>query len=306
MTSHEDSAASTTTSSFCTSPVEPVLWTGALAEGLPEFEWSEVVSDPSARLAALRALRDLGFALVRGDPTDDDGIKEMAAIIGPLVPSAYGTIWSLKPEGSKTVGGNTTKHLAPHTDEAYRHDPPGIRILYCVTPAESGGEVELVDGFTVAARLEAEEPEAFAVLRSVRQPFERVVREDGIDQRTLTRSIVVGDDGEVIGLRFQTVSVGPMEGAVTDPASVQAANELMLRLTIDPDLMVTTRLLPGDAVFFDNHRVLHARRAFTDPARHHQISTVSRENFHQALRTTAFSLGFETEAEQYLSAGLLG
>ncbi len=123
MTSHED-PASTTTSSFCTRPIEPVRWTSALADDLPEFDWSAVESDPWHRLAAFRALRDLGFALLRRGPTDHDGIAKMAALIGPLVPSAYGTIWSLKPEESETVIGNTTEPVAPHTDEAYRHDRP--------------------------------------------------------------------------------------------------------------------------------------------------------------------------------------
>ena len=45
-----------------------------------------------------------------------------------------------------------TEPVVPHTDEAYRHDPPGIHLLYCVTPARCSGEFVLVDGFSVAAR----------------------------------------------------------------------------------------------------------------------------------------------------------
>ena len=42
----------------------PTLWDATLAEDVPEFEWPDVVDDPKARLASLRAIRDLGFVVL--------------------------------------------------------------------------------------------------------------------------------------------------------------------------------------------------------------------------------------------------
>ena len=62
----------------------------------------------------------------------------------------------------------------------------------------------------------------------------------------------------------------------------------------------------GDTVFFDNRRVMHARRAFADPARHLRICNLSRDDFHQRPRLAAARLGFDAGARQVLPAGVSG
>jgi gamma-butyrobetaine dioxygenase len=52
-------------------------------------------------------------------------------------------------------------------------------------------------------------------------------------------------------------------------------------------------LQPGELVVFDNHRVLHARRAFNPDAgeRHIQQVSIDREEFHNVFRQLAEQLG---------------
>jgi gamma-butyrobetaine dioxygenase len=66
------------------------------------------------------------------------------------------------------------------------------------------------------------------------------------------------------------------------------------------------RLQAGEAVFFDNHRVMHARTAFSDPARHLQICNVSRESFHQKLRLAVRAQGCRDELRLKLPPGVCG
>ena len=64
------------------------------------------------------------------------------------------------------------------------------------------------------------------------------------------------------------------------------------------------QLNADDAVLFDNHRVLHARAAFSGSYRHLQICNVPRETFHEQFRLLAEKLGFSVEANQVLTSGV--
>ena len=64
-------------------------------------------------------------------------------------------------------------------------------------------------------------------------------------------------------------------------------------------------LQAGEAVIFDNHRVLHARGSFSNPSRFLQLCNVSREGFHERLRLLALQLGHHAEAHQTLSGGVV-
>ncbi len=75
---------------------------------------------------------------------------------------------------------------------------------------------------------------------------------------------------------------------------------------LEPRLQARLKLGAGEAVVFDNHRVLHSRTGFSDSRRHLQICNVSRETFHQKLRFTANTQGFPDEANQVLPAGACG
>ena len=268
-----------------------------------EADYARAASDPAVRFEAMRQLRDNGYVVIRAGSSAPVGIEAVAGVVGPLVESTYGTIWDLIPEDHPTVIGNTNEHVYPHTDEAYLHSPPGIRVLYCVKPAEDGGDNILVDGFLVAQALRSSEPKTFALLAREPQQFRRVVREDGIDQRTSARVLVTDAAGVLRGVRFQPRSAGPADLESDFGRQLADANSTFEQMTLEVEYEIDLRLEAGDAVLFDNHRMLHARQSFFDRSRHQQISTISRESFHQALRLAAYELGFTEEAEATLGSG---
>jgi hypothetical protein len=59
----------------------------------------------------------------------------------------------------------------------------------------------------------------------------------------------------------------------------------------------------GEAVIFDNHRVLHARAEFSDPERFLQICNVSRDDYHEKLRLLALKLSHLEEANRHVDRG---
>ena len=283
----------------------PILWDGRIAEDLPEADFEAVREDDGAALDLLRKLRDFGFCLVRGGPTEPDGIAAHAALVGEMSEAAYGQIFDLSTKAGVQTLGNTMLAVAPHTDEAYRAVPPGILVLFCVRPAARGGESVLVDGFQIGARLQREDPEAFELLARVRQPFHRI-HGGTIDQRTRAPVLVLDDAGELVGFRFHTRTAAPLDLPAELIERVYGANHRLSALMTAPENQVRFALAPGEAVLFDNHRVMHSRRPFDDPERFLRICNVSRDSFHQRLRLLAAKLGYPEEADQVLAAGVTG
>ena len=110
-------------------------------------------------------------------------------LIGELADAAYSRIFDLKPDFAHSLG-NTFHPVAPHTDEAYLHNPTGIQVLYCLHPADEGGDTILVDGFKLATELKRCDPGAFDLLKSQPQTFMRVVPDDGVSNPASMRSSV--------------------------------------------------------------------------------------------------------------------
>lgn len=282
---------------------QPVLWDAKLAGSLPTVAFEAARSDESRRLELYRKLRDYGFVVVSGGPTEAGGIEAVANLIGDLGDSAYTKIFDLSPASSIKTMGNTQKAVPPHTDEAFRYSPPGINILGCVRPAADGGESVLVDGFQVAGQLRAENPQMFDLLCHYQQNFNRI-HPGTLDQRNRQRMIERDDRGEVIGIRFHTRSAGPMDLPADRVKPYYAAHRELCRLMMSDENQVSFQLQAGESVLFDNHRVLHSRTEFQDPERFLQICNVARESFHERLRLLADKLGFPAEANMVLAAGV--
>ncbi len=282
---------------------EPRLWDAAIVDEMPVVEFAAASTDERLRLELYRKLRDFGFVLVRGGPARPGGVEAVAGLIGDLGQSAYTRIFDLTPASKTRTMGNTFNEVPPHTDEAFRYSPPGVNVLGCVRPASDGGESILVDGFRAAAQLRENDPDAFELLCRYAQDFNRI-HPGSLDQRGRQPMIALDDRGEVAGIRFHTRAAGPLNLPTDVVEPYYLAHRRFCALLFDPANQARFQLEAGDAVLFDNHRVLHARAAFGDHQRHLQICNVARETFHERLRLLAAELGFDDEADQVLAAGV--
>ena len=283
---------------------QPELWDAALDLERVAHEHGRVAVDEAAMLDFLRDLRDYGLALVRsGEPV---GIEAMAGLIGAINTAAYDAVYELKPDPGAHVFGNSQQDIPPHTDEAYLHNPTGILVLYCIRPAREGGDSVLVDGFQIASRLREQHPDSFEALCRYPQAYHRIVPEAGLDHRSRSPALRLDECGQLVGFRFHSRAMAPID-LPGDPARhLHLANFRLNQLALDEANQVRFRLQPGEAVFFDNHRVMHARKAFSDPERHLQICNVAREQFHLKLRLAARACGCYDELRLKLPAGVCG
>ena len=278
---------------------QPRLWGSDLNDELPRVEYQAAASDEQQTLDLYRKLRDYGFVVVGGGPAEPGGIETVAGLIGEMGESAYTRIFDLSPSSAINTLGNTHRPVPPHTDEAFRHNPPGVNVLGCVRPAASGGESVLVDGFAIAAQLRADNPEGFRLLTRFGQAFNRI-HPGELDQRSRQPMIRLDDRDEVIAVRIHTRASAPMDLPVEVVKPFYSAYHHLTRLMLDPVHQVKFQLQAGESVMFDNQRVLHSRTEFSDPKRFLQICNVSRDGFHEKLRLLAAKHGYIDEADMIL------
>ena len=284
----------------------PSLWDGATGAALPWFEFAGLDDEETAYRLFLQ-VRDCGLARLRGVPTTRDGIERVAGLFGPIHETHYGRIFDVRTDSSIEVGANKACFLAPHTDENYRHAPPGISFFHCLeASANGGGESLLVDGFLAAERLSVSDPEAFALLSQVPIRFVGDSHENShlwAEGRVICRDV----DGEVAGIRYTDRTLPPLDLPEDLVEPMYRALRAFARELYGPDLPLRYLMAPGDLHVFDNQRVLHARTAF-DPAagtRHLQQCAVDRDEFHYRLRLMALRRGLD-DAGLVMAGGALG
>ena len=283
--------------------LRPDLWHCGLAADIPSVTLDTARTNEHERLALYRKLRDFGFVVVTGGTPDATVAESAAGLLGNLGESAYTPVFDLSTSSATRTMGNTQHAVPPHTDEAFRYSPPGINILGCVRPASSGGETILVDGFHIADRLRKEDPQAFDLLCRYGQTFNRS-HPGQLDQRCRQRMISLDDRDEVVGIRVHTRSAGPLDLPASLVKPYYAAHRAFCELMMASENQLKFQLQAGEAVLFDNHRVLHARTEFEDPQRFLQICNVDRESFHERFRLLSARLGYADEANMVLGAGV--
>jgi len=238
------------------------LWEAAdLAGALPEGSWSRFQEDDAHRAACLESLLRKGFVLLRGVPTEDRKVLEVAAGFGYVRHTNYGDLFEVRVEEQAANLAFTSLPIRPHTDNPYRDPVPTIQLLHCLRNAASGGDSGLVDGFHAAALLRSTEPEAFELL--TRTPVVFRYADAGTDL-TATRPLIGLDPvGRIREIRFNNRSMQPLGLPADTVTAYYGAYRKFAELLYRPQAQLAFRLEPGDCLVFDNTRALHSRTGFT-------------------------------------------
>ncbi len=250
-------------------------WTaGAIRRWDATLDWQGEVADFAAAGQEPRVLRRWlaaiardGFAVMRGLPLESGSLLRVADLFGYVRETNYGRWFEVRSEVNPTNLAYTNLGLQAHSDNPYRDPVPTLQILACLENSVEGGESIVVDGFTVAARLQAEDPEGFALLTGHPARF-AYAGSAGVALTAKRPMLELGPDGELLAVRFNNRSVAPL---VDVPYAVLPAYYRAYRrfaeLVETPDLQVRFRLAPGELFIVDNTRVLHARTAFSGSGR---------------------------------------
>jgi gamma-butyrobetaine dioxygenase len=273
---------------------QPLLWQ---ADDAIQFHWFDAtdLEIPSAMLDVFAHLRNYGIALVKDLPTEPGTLEIVAKHFGPVRQTHFGSLFDIRSRPQdrlgtgQDIGATASNSQSPHTDEGWRHGPPGINLFHCLKSHPAGGGASIfVDGIGAAEALRNSDSEAFEFLTTVplmfvaeRNPQERF--------RSRARAITLDSDGEIRGIRItdRTLPALDLPLGLIEPA--YRAIRMFYQLLLSTERTFEHLLNPGELVVFDNHRVLHGRRAF-DPAagvRWLQQLSVDREEFQSLFRQLA-------------------
>jgi gamma-butyrobetaine dioxygenase len=153
----------------------------------------------------------------------------------------------------------------------YFESPPRFQILHCIRNRVHGGTSLFVDAFAAAATLRVTHPADFARLTMTPVPFQYINGERHLHHAhpTIVLGPSTGSDGGDASPRITAVSYSPPFQAPLPWDTPGAFYEALARFAAiaeAPAAIYAHQLSEGDAVIFDNRRLLHGRTAFEDPS----------------------------------------
>ena len=262
---------------------EPVRWDSSRQTTIAFADYETLRSDDSTRLEWLRGIRDYGYGLVEGTPAKEGTVIDIVALFGFVRETNYGRQFDVivKPDPANLA--NTSARIGMHTDNPYRDPVPGLQLLHCIVNESDGGESQLVDGFAVSERFREEDPDGFALLAGHPVGF-RYLEEGSADLRHYGPLIETDTRGRVVGVRYNSRSASAFDLDVEALPGFYRAYRRFAEMLHEPRARIEFRLDPGQAMIFDNQRVLHGRSEYRVGHRHLQGCYADKDALHSTIR----------------------
>lgn len=266
--------------------VKPISWDVSTISQVPDLYMTyEAIQKPSHLLSAITQLTRYGLLFLTGVPNTEHTnetceLRKLANIFGELRETFYGELWDVKNIRNSTNIAYTDLDLGLHMDLLYFQHPPRYQILHCLRNRVIGGTSRFVDGLRAAETLHKTNTADFNMLATTPVPFHYV--NDGHHLHHEHPTIEIASppppmDISSLKARLSTppslpeikhINYSPPFQAPllldSTPSEFYDALGLYAALLDDPVNILEYTLREGDAVLFDNRRVLHARTAFTD------------------------------------------
>ncbi|MEO6654076.1 MAG: TauD/TfdA family dioxygenase [Ilumatobacteraceae bacterium] len=264
---------------------ERMLWDGAsIVEHWPTIGHDEVMGSDDALAEWLDRVARFGFCFVTDVPTDPVATDALIRRVGYVRETVFGGMWDFQADLAKADTAYTSLELRPHTDGTYSQDAPGLQLLHCLAFNGDGGESTMVDGFRVAAQLRMTDPSAYDVLSSVSVPGQYIG--DGVHLRAERPVFRHRRDGVLEQVSLNNHDRAPFSLPLAEMAAFYSALRALETLVNDQRFQWQRVMQPGDAMVFDNWRVLHGRLAYSGH-RHLAGGYVNREDYESRRRMLA-------------------
>ncbi|KIO28307.1 hypothetical protein M407DRAFT_230832 [Tulasnella calospora MUT 4182] len=244
--------------------------------------WKELNTNKRALLDVLTQLTKYGIVFIREVPTakDEAGeweVQKIANMFSQVRETMWGKMWDVKsvPSRRGVPGRNvafTEMDLDLHMDLLYFETPPRYQLIHCMRNRNViGGQSLLVDGLQAAHTLWKEDRKAFDLLASTDVGFH--YDNDGHRLAWKHKTIVVdpysttSPSSSFSPPKISALNYGPPFQSpfpASTPPEFYAAFQKFAALLRRPEARLEFLLKEGDLIVFDNRRVLHARKAFTE------------------------------------------
>ena len=238
-------------------------WGAGLQDHIHRAEWDQISNSKKALGDWLAAIRSSGVAVLHGLPIEPGSLCDVAELFGFVRETNYGRWFEVRSEINPSNLAYTNMGLQAHTDNPYRDPVPTMQLLACLENSVEGGNSIVVDGFSVAEKLQSEYPKAFDLLSKYCANFEYAGSE-GVCLRARKPMIELAPDGELTTVRFNNRSAAAFRDIpFEDMEAYYDAYRKFAEIVELPEMQVSFKLTPGDLFVVDNTRVLHARNAFS-------------------------------------------
>ncbi len=228
--------------------------------GVDKFNYNDDIFESRDMFELLMKFYKYGFIILKNVPTEDNFIVKFANLIGSVRRTNFGEYFNVKSVPNPNDLAYTSLPLAPHTDNPYRNPVPCIQLLHCITNEVTGGLSTLVDGYTVTEDLKKNFKDYYDILTKVKVKF-----------KFIDKDIVLEGWSELIKLdenkKFKQVKFSPrldfvpiLERDMLD-LYYKARNKISSMYNSDK-YKIEFKLMPGDLLMMDNHRLLHGRTKF--------------------------------------------
>lgn len=233
---------------------------------------SDLLLAQAARAVVARAgaVRVRGYGHVRDGTADPDDTEALIAAFAEagldIIGTHFGRIEDLRTDNTTNQNtdqlGYTSAGLDLHTDQPFLDRPPRYQLLHCMRPADEGGDNLVADGLHGARALADEDVAAFRILRSTPVRFHRKQR--AFERVVVSPLLTLQEDGGSL-VRCSYFTLAPQRLPFAEVDGFFRAYRRYMAILHDERHLVRLRLLAGDFLLYDNHRMLHGRSEFVGP-----------------------------------------
>ncbi|XP_064606801.1 probable gamma-butyrobetaine dioxygenase [Liolophura sinensis] len=251
-------------------------------EGIPQISLKDVQNSQEGLLRWLEYISDYGMCLVKDIPTKPEQIAKTFQVVNE--PDPINIAYSVS-------------RLNLHMDLLNYESPPGLQLLHCLSfdSCVTGGGSHLLDVFHVAERFRESHPQEFRDLARIPATFQRIhfERENPVYMTFQRPHILLNHRDEIAAVFWTQQNEGPLAVAEEDVEAYYRAYRLFAAQIRFSDMLKCVKLEPGDAIVFNNRRVLHGREEFTlnGGRRHLEGCYVNIDEFKSHYRCLSHALG---------------
>ncbi len=237
------------------------LWNDSSGTSAPGVDYERIMNSEAGLAEWLGAVAEFGFAFATGTPATAEATEALVRRVAYVRETIFGGFWEFTADLSKADTAYTNLELRPHTDGTYSHDAPGLQVLHCLNFDGTGGLSTMVDGFAIAQELRSTQPEHYITLSTVAIPGQYI----GDGSHLMAARPVFRHDhtGTLVQVSFNNYDRAPFLLPADEMTALYDAVRAFDQLANDPDRQWRHVLAPGEAMLFDNWRVLHGRTSYT-------------------------------------------
>tara|TARA_Y100001960_G_scaffold295660_1_gene340504 strand:- start:344 stop:1453 length:1110 start_codon:yes stop_codon:yes gene_type:complete len=240
--------------------IEKIQWDCSL-KNIKSFEYYDDFFESKDMYNMLVSFYKYGFVIIKNIPTENNFLIKFGNSIGSVKRTNFGEHFDVKSKSNPNDLAYTSLHLTPHTDNPYRNPlPPCIQILHCIENEVNGGYSTLVDGYTVSEYIKKNKPDYYDILSSVKVRFKFVDKDVVLE--SWSELIHLDKNKKFKSVRFSTrLDYVP----ILEKKELELyyeARKYLSDLYNSDKYRIEFKLMPGDLMMMDNHRLLHGRTAF--------------------------------------------